>query len=50
MKAFHEARTSKRPKRDLHVYWNQMHTHMRETGLKAEEEEELQQREKALKK
>jgi hypothetical protein len=47
MKEFREATANKRRERDLHVWLKEMHTHMRETELK--EEEELQQREEALK-
>jgi hypothetical protein len=48
MEEFHQARTNKRRERDLHVHIKGMHTHIRETEPK--EEEDPKQREEALKK
>jgi hypothetical protein len=38
MEAFRKARTTKRCERNLYVRIKEMHTHMRETELKKEEE------------
>jgi hypothetical protein len=48
MEAFRKARTTKRCERNLYVHIKEMHTHMRETKLK--KEEELKQCEKKLSK
>jgi hypothetical protein len=39
MEEFCETRANKRHERDIHVRIKEMHTHMRETKLKDEEEE-----------
>jgi hypothetical protein len=46
METFYKARSNQRHERDLHVRINKMHTHIRETELK--EEEELKQREETI--
>jgi hypothetical protein len=46
MEAFRKARTTKRCERNLYVHIKEMHTHMRETELK--KEEELKQCEKKI--
>jgi hypothetical protein len=38
MEEFREARANKHHERDIHVHIKGMHTHMRETELKEEEE------------
>jgi hypothetical protein len=48
METFREVRANKRHRRDIHIRIKEMHTHMRETELK--EEEELKQCEKPIKK
>jgi hypothetical protein len=47
MEEFREARANKRRKRKSHICIKEMHTHLRETELK--EEEELKKREEAVK-
>jgi hypothetical protein len=48
MEEFHQARTNKRCERNLHVRIKEIHTYMRETEVK--EEEELKQHKESLKK
>jgi hypothetical protein len=48
MEEFHQARAKKRCERNLHVRIKEIHTHMRETEVK--EEEELKQHKESLKK
>jgi hypothetical protein len=38
MEEFHQARANKHRESDLHIRIKEMHTHMRETKLKEEEE------------
>jgi hypothetical protein len=41
MEAFREARTRMRCEKELHIRINEMHTHMKGTRLKEEDEEEF---------